>query len=335
MAITHFGRIDGEDIAEVALSNGAGMALRLLSWGATLRSLEVPVAGRPREVTLGFDTMGGYDRNRGHFGAIAGRVANRIRDARFTLDGREHRLTPNNLGRHCLHGGGGPFAFGERNWRVVAHDGASATLALNAAPGDGGFPGEVDVFATYRLGAGRDLSLDIEARSDAATVIKLAQHSYFNLAGAGDVLDHRLQIEADFFTPTDSELMPTGEVLGVSGTPLDFRSARSIRNGAPHRGYDNHFVLRGQAGLLRRAATLCVPDLAMDVWTTEPGLQIYDAGGIAEGTQGIGGRIYGPHAGFCLECQNFPDAPNQPHFPSTILRPGQIYRQRTEWRFRD
>lgn len=333
MAIRQFGETGGEAVVEVTLENAAGMVLKLLNWGATVRSLEVPVAGVLREVTLGFGTMEGYERNRGHFGAIAGRVANRIGNARFDLDGREHRLTLNNLGRHCLHGGGAPFAFGERNWRVVAHDANAATLALTSAPGDGGFPGEVEVFATYRLGAGRALTLEIEARTDAATVINLAQHSYFNLAGEGDVLDHRLQVEADFYTPTDGELIPTGEVLSVTGTLLDFRASRKIRNCAPHRGYDNHFALRGQAGLMRRAASLACPDLAMEVWTTEPGLQIYDAGGIAKGTAGIGGRVYGPHSGFCLECQNFPDAPNHPHFPSTILRPGQVYRQRTEWRF--
>lgn len=334
MSIAQFGKVGETEVVEITLRNGAGMTLKVLNWGATVRSLEVPVAGEAREVTLGFDDMAGYDRNRGHFGAIAGRVANRISNARFLLDGREHRLVANNLGKHCLHGGGGPFAFGERVWRVVGHDPQSVTLALSSAPGDGGFPGEVDVFATYRLGTDRTLGLEIEARSDAATVINLAQHSYFNLAGEGDVLDHRLQIEAHYHTPTDGELIPSGEVLAVAGTPLDFRTARSIRNGEPHRGYDNHFVLRGQAGLLRRAATLSVSDLAMEVWTTEPGLQIYDAGGIAEGTPGIGGRVYGPHSGFCLECQNFPDAPNQPHFPSAILRPGQVYRQRTEWRFR-
>ena len=334
MTIRGFGQVDGEEVVEVTLANAADVVLKLLSWGATVRSLEVPVAGVRREVTLGFETLEAYLANRGHFGAIAGRFANRIANARFTLDGREHRLIANQGGKHTLHGGGGPFAFGERNWRVVAQDATSATLALASPPGDGGFPGGLDVFATYRLGEGADVSLEIEARTDATTVINLAQHSYFNLNGGGDVLDHQLQVEADFYTPTDADLIPTGEVLAVAGSLYDFRSKRAIRNGAPHAPYDGQFALRGQAGFLRRAATLSVPDLGMEVWTTEPALQIYDAGTLHVTSPGIGGRRYQTHSGFCLECQNYPDAPNRPHFPSTVLRPGQVYRQRTEWRFR-
>lgn len=334
MSIRNFGRVGDEDIVEVSLANSAGVTLKLLSWGATVRSLEVPAAGVAREVILGFESIDGYLANRAHFGAIAGRVANRISNARFVLDGREYRLIANGLGKHTLHGGGGPYAFGERNWRLAAHDAESATFTLYSPPGDGGFPGGLEVFATYRLEQGLNVSLGIEARTDAATILNLAQHSYFNLAGGGDVLDHQLQIEADFYTPTDAELIPTGEVLKVEGSRFDFRKTRPIRFGAPHVPYDGNFALRGQAGVLRRAATLSVPDLRLDVWTTEPGLQIYDAGGLNVSSPGIAGRQYAKHAGFCLECQNFPDAPNRSHFPSAVLRPGQVYRQRTEWRFR-
>lgn len=333
MAMVRFGSVGGENVEEITLTDGAGMILKLLTWGASVRSLEVPVAGAPREVTLGFETIEGYLANRGHFGAIAGRVANRIRGASFVLDGVEHRLVANQAGKNTLHGGGAPHAFGERNWQVVAHDAVSATLRLVSPDGDGGFPGNLETLARFGLGGGA-VRFEFEARTDRATPVNLAQHSYFNLAGGGDVLDHRLQVEADFHTPTDEENVTTGEIRAVAGTPFDFREARAIRFGDPHRGYDGNFALRGQPGRLRRAATLSVPDLAMQVWTTAPGLQIYDAWRMNIRGQGIGGRDYGPCGGFCLECQHFADAPNKGWFPSVTLRPGEVYRQHTEWRFK-
>lgn len=334
MAIAVFGRVGDEDVREVVLKSAAGAQLRLLSWGCVVQSMKLPVGGTLREVTLGFDKMQGYLDNRGHFGALAGRVANRISGASFVLDGVRHTLVPNQDGNITLHGGGSPHGFGVRNWQFVGHDATSATLKLTSPDGEGGFPGALETIAKISLD-GLNVIFELEAHTDKPTVVNLAQHSYFNLAGRGDVLDHRLQVEADFHTPTDEQNMTTGEIRHVEGTAFDFRAARPIRYGTPHCGYDGNFALRGQPGSLRRAATLSVDDLALDMWTTEPGMQIYDAPKMnITGGQGIDGRDYGACGGFCMECQHFADAPNKPWFPSIVLRPGETYRQRTEWRFR-
>lgn len=336
MAKQVFGQVDGQDVHEVSLASAGGLSISVIGWGAVLRSLKVPVTGGMREVTLGFETLADYLTLSGHYGAIAGRFANRIGGGRFSLDGHDYQVVRNQGGKHALHGGGKPHAFGVRSWRVTGSDSDSVTLALHSPDGDGGFPGALDVTAKYAA-KGMVLSLEMEARTSAPTIVNLAQHSYFNLAGGGDVLDHALQIESDFYTPVDGDLIPTGEVRLVESTPFDFRKTRLLRwsGTGGHTGYDHNFAVRGPRGTLRRMATLTAPagDLSMEVWSTEPAVQLYDSRGLNVQLPGLSGATYGNHAGLCLEAQNFPDAPNRSHFPSATLRPGEVYRQRTEWRF--
>jgi len=337
MTANLFGHIDGQDIIEIALENAAGMQARVLTFGATVRDLIVPAPEGGRRVVLGFNSVEDYAAHGSHAGAVAGRFANRIAGGRFSIDGAAHQVVCNQAGRHALHGGGKPFGFGVRPWRLLAHDARSVTLGLRSLHGDGGFPGTLDVLCTYALGDDARLTITLRAMTDRPTVVNLAQHAYFNLAGGGDVLDHELQLDSAFYTPVDGDLIPTGEVRAVAGTPFDFRTRRKLRFETPAglQAYDHNFVLNGARGSLRRAASLYAPggDLEMQVWTSEPAVQLYDAAKMAPPVAGLGGQRYGARAGLCLECQTFPDAPNRGHFPSALLRPGEVYRQVTEWRF--
>lgn len=341
-----FGRLPtGERIDVVTLRNARGIEMRVATYGAIIVSLNTPDRdGRFADIVLGHETLDGYVRASPYFGAIVGRVANRIARGRFALDGVEYRLAVNDPPNH-LHGG--VRGFDKHVWSVMRHDAAGpGTLDLRclSVSGDEGYPGEIDARVAYTLGDDDTVTIECDATTDAPTVVNLSQHSYFNLTGGRrDILGHELQLDAAEMTPVDATLIPTGEIVPVAGTPFDFRSATTI--GARiamrdeqlerGRGYDHNFVLRRASGELARVARVREPESGrtLEVWTTEPGLQLY-SGNFLDGTVvGKGGTTYRHRWGFCLETQHFPDAPNQPSFPSIVLRPGERYRTRTVWRF--
>ena len=265
--------------------------------------------GRRANVVIGFDTVEEYRDNPQYLGAIVGRCANRIANARFTLDGKTYQLAAN-IGPNHLHGG--RKGFDQRVWRAT-HGAATLELRYTSPDGEEGYPGNLDVRVTYTLTDENELIVDYFATTDKATPINLTQHSYFNLAGAGDILGHVLQIDADAITPVDQSRIPTGEIMPVAGSDFDFRSPTPI--GARRAGqYDHNFVLRGGARVIEPAS-----GRTLAIQTTEPGVQLYTG--------------YRRGGGLCLETQHFPDAPNRPNFPSTILRPGAGYHSRTVFRF--
>lgn len=339
-----FGTWNGTPIEEVTLGNAAGARVAVLSYGAVVRDMLVPTPRGPQRVVLGFDTLEHYLEHSPHFGAIAGRFANRIAHGRFTLDGQTYELPRNQNGRHSLHGGGA--GFGKRAWTVVAATASSVMLALVSADGDAGYPGELTVLCRYDLLDPSTLSVRLTATTDAPTVVNLCHHSYFNLDGSADILDHTLEVRANLVTPVDDDLIPNGSLAVVNGTPFDFRVPRKIRyggTGGERFWYDHNYILRrdqretaGSGLEVAHAATLSSARsaLAMEVWTTEPAMQVYDGFKVSTPVAGLDGNPYGPCAGLCLEPQHVPDSPNLPHFPSTVLRPGEVYRQITEYRFR-
>ncbi|MBV9054998.1 MAG: galactose mutarotase [Hyphomicrobiales bacterium] len=345
MAATVFGTLpDGSEIREARLALETGFEARILELGATLRDLLVPFRdGRRESVILGFDTLEPYDGRAHHAGAIVGRCANRIARGRFSVDGVAYQLPLNEKGRNSLHSG--PDGFDRREWRIVEQTADAVTLALFSPAGDQGYPGALKVWCRYRLLHPAILALELTATTDTATIVNLAQHPYFNLDGSEDARDHNLMIAADFITPVDRDLIPTGEISAVAGTPYDFCSLRRVRHVRPGEtspfGYDVNFVLRGANGTnqnvdtLAHAASLSSPrnGLVLELWTSEPGLQFFDSHNLVFTASGHGGRRYRAGAGLALEAQHFPDAPHHAHFPSIVLRPGQIYRQRTEYRF--
>jgi aldose 1-epimerase len=329
-----FGQFEGQDIIEVTIRSEAGAEAKIITWGAAVRDLLVPSKAGPQRVVLGFDEFDFYRQYSPHFGANPGRVANRIGHGRFTLDGTHYDIDKNQAGTHTLHGGSKGFS--KRPWSVVTFDSRSVTLALVSDDGDMGFPGRVVATCTYVLIEPATLHIAYTAVTDKPTPINLAHHSYFNLDGSPDILDHHLLLAADFYTPTDADLIPTGEILSVAETPYDFRIDRPIRLDTPDGPfrYDTNFVLRS-ASHLGHAATAWSPKsgVTLEAWTTEPGLQFYDSAKLKTPVPGLGGVPYGAFGGFCLEAQGFPDSVNKPHFPSQIVRPGEVYRQTTEYRF--
>ena len=332
-----FGRLgDGREIREAVLVSEDGLEARIIGWGAVLRDLRVPAPGGARSVVLGYDRLDPYLDQPGYLGAVVGRYANRVADARFALDGREVRLLANE-GRHALHGG--PVGFARRPWSFVSRDATGAHLALVSEDGDQGYPGRLVAFASYEVRAPLTLRITLQAFADRPTPVNLTTHSYYNLDGSPDVREHLLTVAADRYTPVDSELIPTGELLPVEGAPFDFRKPRALGEGAPRPGFDINLVLAGPVGEaeLAWAATLASPrsGLAMELWTSEPGLQVYDGHQLDQlSAPGRGGVHYRPFAGVALEPQRFPDGPNHPQFPPAIIRPGTVSRQVTELRFR-
>ncbi|MFL5539190.1 MAG: aldose epimerase family protein [Longimicrobiaceae bacterium] len=326
------------------LDAGTGITVAVLDYGAIVQSIRVPDRnGRIADVVLGYDTVAGYERDPFYLGAVVGRCAGRIGGAAFTLGGTRYELSANDPPNH-LHGG---FrGFGKTTWRGEPFEDASGVgvvMEHTSPDGDEGYPGTLDVRVVYTLSRGNVLSVEYHAVTDRPTPVNLTQHSCFNLAGegSGDVLDHELTIHARSFTPLNERLLPTGEIAPVEGTPLDFRAPHRIgeRIGADDGqlriagGYDHNFVIDGEPGALRPAARLADPasGRVLEVLTTQPGMQLY-TGNFLDGTAGKHGHRYGPRAGLCLETQHFPDSPNQPGFPSIILRPGEEYRSRTEFR---
>jgi aldose 1-epimerase len=331
-----FGQLpDGRTASLFTLDNGAGMVATISDFGGVITALHVPDrAGATRNVVLGFDTLAPYLADSPYLGALVGRYGNRIAGGRFTLDGKVHQLDVNNGPNH-LHGG--VRGFDKVLWDARIEDDA-LVLHYVSADGEGGFPGNLDVTVTYALLASNVLVMRVAATTDQATPVNITQHSYFNLAGEGDILDHHLTLHADTFTPVDDTLIPLGTRVPVAGTPFDFRRGRAIgeRIGMPDKqlrhgaGYDHNFIInRATPGDLQLAARACDPvsGRVLELFTREPGVQFY-SGNFLDGAQGHAHR-----SGFCLEPQHFPDAPNQPGFPDTILRPGAIYSTESQWCF--
>jgi aldose 1-epimerase len=328
-AIREFGRIGDAVVEEVTLTAASGARAAILTWGATLRDLVVPMAsGEPRRVVLGWNRAEDCAADAAYLGVVAGRVANRIGGGGFTLDGRRWPLPANEGPSTMLHGG--PVGFSRRNWSIAAASDDEVTLVLVSAAGDQGFPGRVEMRCRYRLTETATLDVEIEATTDAPTPVNPTHHAYFTLDQGGDCRQTRLRIAASHVTPVDAAMIPTGEIAAVAGTRFDFRRLRPIGE-----DYDVNFALDGPPGEAILAAEAIGPDgrLRLEVETDRPGLQLYTAPWLAPAPAEAGGPRIGPHAGFCLEAQGFPDAPNRRQFPSVTLRPGETFRTRTRFRF--
>lgn len=334
MTTREFGAIDGTPVQEVTIGSRAGASAKILTWGAVLRDLVVPVAGAGQRVTLGLNTIEDYVAHSPSFGAIPGRYANRIANGRFALDGVEHVLERKPGEKHTLHGG--PHGFGKRVWTLAGADASSVTLTLLSPDGDAGFPGALRATCIYRMLEPATLRVELTATSDKATVVNLTQHGYFNLDGSPDILGHEVALLADFYTPADAELIPTGEIRSVAGGVYDFRAARPVRN-AGGTTYDTNFVVSqfpGEDGLAPVARVRSPRNgLTLSLHSNQPGVQFYDAATLSVPVPGLDGARYGAHAGLCLEPQAFPDSPNRRHFTDTVLRPGAEYRHVSEFRF--
>ncbi len=343
-----FGSANGSPVDRYTLTNGSGMRVRILTYGGVVQSIDVPDAhGRSANVVLGFGALEGYLAPNPYFGALIGRFANRIHGGRFSLDGAMYQL-PANDGPNTLHGG--PQGFDKQVWQASsACDGTSArvTLQHTSPDGDQQFPGVLSTTVTYTLGSTGDLRLDYRATTDRPTPVNLTNHAYFNLSGegSGSVEDHVLTIRANAYTPVDAALIPTGEIAPVAGTPLDFREPRRIGERIRDdfeqlrfaRGYDHNFVVDRPGGDRSLMQAARVEDAAsgrvLEVFTTEPGLQFYSGNFLDGSLQGASGRLYRQTDALTLETQHYPDSPNEPHFPSTVLRPGETWASTTVFRF--
>ena len=317
------------------LTNKAGLRARVLTWGATLIEMSTPDReGKLADMTLGFDSLERYAQPHPFFGSIAGRYANRLAKAQFSLDGRLFTLAANSGPNH-IHGG--KRGFDKRIWQAEARGADAVRFSYTSADGEEGYPGELQVAVTYKLTDANELWIAYEATTDLPTVVNLTNHTYWNLAGTGDVLGHELKLNAKHITAVDAALIPTGQYLAVAETPLDFTKAKPIGQdiaklkgaGLPG-GFDHNFVLDAKLGDLAVAAEVRDPasGRTMRVLTTQPGVQVY-TGNYLKGVAGRGGQTYGPHAGVCFETQHFPDSPNHPNFPTTRLRPGEVFRSLT------
>jgi len=334
-----FGRTpEGTAVEIYTLTNDKGLKARVMTYGATLVSLEVPDrTGKPGDIVLGYEALDEYVKNSPYFGSIVGRYGNRIAKGKFVLDGVTYRLATNN-GENHLHGGLKGYDKVVWDAEPVREEGiVGVKLSYLSRDGEEGYPGNLAVTVVYSLTNANELGISYEAKTDKATPVNLTHHSYFNLAGGGDVLGHELTINAEGYTPVDAGLIPTGEIRPVKDSPFDFTTPHSIgeRIAQVEGGYDHNFVLRGGGGMMDPAVRVYEPKSGrvMEISTTEPGLQFY-SGNFLDGTiTGKGGRVYQKHYGFCLETQHFPDSPNKPNFPSTILRPGTVYKSQTVHRF--
>ncbi|MGQ1945843.1 aldose epimerase family protein [Geofilum sp. OHC36d9] len=325
----------GETVDLYTLTSTTGMKVKIMTFGGALVAIETPDKNdSSTNVILGFDNLSDYENNRVFFGALIGRYGNRIAKGKFTLDNVDYQLVTND-GENHLHGG--EKGFDRVVWQATPIENAEAPalkLSYLSPDGEQGYPGNLNVTVTYTL-KGNDLHLDYEATTDKATPINLTNHSFYNLAGEGTILDHELTINAAAYTPVDSTLIPTGEIVAVEETPFDFNTPTAVgaRIDSVEGGYDHNYVLNTGEGL-QLAAKLKDPKSGryMELLTTQPGLQFY-SGNFLDGTQSCGQRVYNIHTGLCLETQHFPDSPNQPQFPTTILQPGETFQSTTIMRF--
>ncbi len=333
---------DGTPVELYVLSNGRVTA-KVMTYGGIVTELHVPDReGKIADVVLGFDTLDGYIAKNPHFGAITGRVANRIARAEFTLDGKEYKLAANN-GPNTLHGG--LKGFDKVIWKaedVSGPAGPAVKMTYLSRDGEEGFPGNLSVAVTYTLTDDNALRIDYSATTDKATPVNLTNHSYFNLAGnaSGTVLDQELMLAADQYTPSDDQFIPTGQLAPVGGTPLDFTTPTAIGarigqiQGEPG-GYDHNYVIRPGTQSPAFAARARDPKSGrvLEMYTTEPGVQFYTGNFLDGSVKGKGGVVYKKNAGFCLEAQHYPDSLHHPNFPSIVLRPGATYAQTTIYKF--
>ncbi len=332
---TPFGKTsDGSSINLFTLTNSAGNVVQLTNYGAILVSVQVPDRdGKRANVNLGFDNLKGYLDGHPYFGATVGRYANRIAHGKFRLDGKDYTLAVNNGPNH-LHGG--LVGFDKQVWQAEelrSADSVGVRFTLHSPDGQEGFPGNLDVTAEYTWNNGNELVTTFEAETDAATVINLTNHAYWNLSGAGhgDVLEHVLQLKCDKYVAVDDTLIPTGQIAKVDGSPLDFRQPHELGERIARlpktKGYDHCYVVDGAAGAVRSCAVVRDPSSGrvMDVSTTQPGVQLYTANHL--------GAPWGQHGAFCLETQHYPDSPNHPYFPTTQLKPGETFSETTVVRF--
>ena len=335
---TSFGTTpEGRAVGLFTIANRNGLVLELISYGAAVKSMAVPDRnGIVGVVTLGFPHLDGYLQRHPYFGSTVGRFANRIAGARFSLDGVNYRLAANN-GSHHLHGGRAGFDRVVWDADPFEDDGAAGVRFRYSSPdGEEGYPGKLEVEAVYELNDRNELTMSYQATSDAPTPVNLTNHTYWNLAGTGTILDHEIEIDADHFLPVDEDQIPTGVAASVEGTAMDFTSAKPVARDLDQVpgnrvGYDHCYVLRHRSRLAR-AALVRDPATgrAMEVSTTQPALQFYTGNNLT-GFEPCGG--YQRHAGLCLEAQHFPDSPNQPRFPTTVLAPGEVYAHATVHRF--
>jgi aldose 1-epimerase len=346
MVKSDFGKTgDGQNVDLYTLTNKHGMVAKITNYGATVTEIHVPdKTGKMDDVVLGFDNLKDYQGSGNpFFGTIAGRYANRIAKGKFKLDGREYTLATNNGPNH-LHGG--KKGFDKQVWKAStasSSDGPAVAFTYVSKDGEEGYPGTLTTTVTYTLTNDNALRIDYKATTDKATVVNLTNHSYFNLHGSGsgrDILDHALMLNADHYTPVDDTLIPTGEIKSVKGSIFDFTSPKPIGQdiaktpGNPN-GYDHNFVLNGKDGQMKLCAKVSDPDTGrtMEVWTTQPGVQLYTGNFMNGDVSGIGGKRYTKHYAFCLETQHYPDSPNHPEFPSARLDPGQTFTSTTIYKF--
>lgn len=336
---------DGTPVEIYTLTNAKGMEARIMTYGGIIVSLKTPDRnGKFDDVELGFDSLEPYLQGHPFFGALVGRYGNRIAKGRFTLDGKEYKLLVNN-GENHLHGGA--KGFDKRVWKAKegkSSEGPTLELKYTSADMEEGYPGKLDVTVVYTLTNDNGLKIDYTAKTDKPTHVNLTNHSYFNLAGAGNgnILDHEMMINADRSTKVDKGLIPTGEIVSIKGTALDFTTPMKIgaRIDSSEEqmqfglGYDHNYVINGGGNALTLAARVSEPTSGrvMEVWTTQPGVQFYTGNHLAV-PAGKGGKPYPKRTGFCLETQHYPDTPNKPEFPTTLLKPGQTFHSTTVYKF--
>lgn len=330
--------IQGQPVYVYTLKNKNGVEVKLTNYGATLMSILVPDSGDVKtDVIIGFDSIQSYVKGCPYFGAVVGRYGNRIEVGKFELDGQKYQLTVNS-GRHHLHGG--KQGFDKVVWtpEIVKNDSiGSIKLTYNAKDMEEGYPGNCTASVTYTLNNNNELLMEYEATTDKPTIINLTNHAYFNLAGQGSILDQVLTLNADNYTPVDTSLIPTGQIAPVANTPFDFTSKHTIgeRISKVPGGYDHNFVLNRKGTEMEWCATLqdTVSGRQLDIYSTEPGIQFYSGNFLDGSLTGKYGQVYNQYAALCLETQHFPNSPNEPKFPSTVLKPGEKYQTKTIYKF--